>query len=82
MLVDDPSPVVLSECSQDSKLQLQQQWIYTDDGLLTLANNTSPFPAAPPFLLTLTEMYILDLCLDAGNNTDNSQIGTDRKSVV
>ena len=53
MLVDDPSPVVLSECNQGS----EQQWVFTDDGLLTLANNTSAFPAAP-FLLTVAEVYL------------------------
>ncbi|KAF8344864.1 ricin B lectin domain-containing protein [Amanita rubescens] len=35
--VDEASPVVLWECNQNE----WQQWIFTDDGLLTLANNTN-----------------------------------------
>ncbi|KAF8340236.1 ricin B lectin domain-containing protein [Amanita rubescens] len=35
--VDEASPVVLWECNQN----YWQQWIFTDDGLLTLANNTN-----------------------------------------
>jgi hypothetical protein len=39
MLVDSSSKVVIWECNGNP----WQQWIFTDDGLLTLANNTSLF---------------------------------------
>jgi tellurite resistance protein TehA-like permease len=51
MPVDSSSKVVIQECNQNA----WQQWIFTDDGLLTLANNTSSFPEAPLLLLTITE---------------------------
>jgi hypothetical protein len=38
--VDVSNKVKLWECNQNP----QQQWIFTDDGLLTLANNTSSLP--------------------------------------
>jgi hypothetical protein len=39
MPVDTANPVVIWECNQNP----QQQWIFTDDGELMLANNTSLF---------------------------------------
>ena len=52
LLVDAGNQVVIRECNYDAP----QQWIFTDDAQLTLANNTSAFPAAPLFLLTVAEI--------------------------
>ena len=37
LTVDGANPVVVRECSEVQ----EQQWVFADDGLLTLANNTS-----------------------------------------
>lgn len=67
--MDDGSKVVIWGCNQNP----WQQWIYTDDGLLTLANNTSTFLIQlylffPMLVLTSNS----DLCLEVpGSSTAN-----------
>ncbi|KAJ6543908.1 ricin B lectin domain-containing protein [Mycena capillaripes] len=49
--VDRPSEVVIWECNNKP----WQQWIFTDDGLITLAQNTSSFSEASLLSLPITE---------------------------
>ena len=54
MLVDEPSPVVLWECNGNP----WQLWFFTNDGSITLSNNTGAFPATFLFSLIITEIYV------------------------
>ena len=57
LTVDEPHAVIISECNQSS----EQQWIFTDDGILTLANNTSSSHLLLTELLRFFMLIMLDV---------------------